>query len=266
MTLQEAARRLAEAGVPDPQRDARRLFDWALGVADDADRDAPAAATLDAFQTAIERRADRVPVSRIMGLRAFWRHEFLISDAVLDPRPDTETLVEIALGAPFDSVLDLGTGSGCILLSLLAERPTASGMGTDISEAALDVARENAARLGVARARFQRSNWFTDVSGRFDLIVSNPPYISAAEMAVLDPEVRHDPEIALTPGGDGLDAYRALAADAGRHLNTGGRLIVEIGSGQGAAVQTLFRDAGLADVTVHPDINGKDRVVVARLI
>lgn len=254
MTLAEAARRLAEAGVPDPGRDAQRLRDWALAQ---GGGDA-------LFLEAIERRATRMPVSRIVGHRAFWKHDFIISGAVLDPRPDTETLVEIALCAPFRRVLDLGTGSGCILLSLLLERPDASGVGTDISRDALEVAQRNAARLGVDRAVFVQSDWFAGVEGLFDLIVSNPPYISAAEFARLDPEVRHDPETALTPGGDGLDAYRAILRDAAAHLTPGGRLLAEIGSGQGPEVATLFRAAGLAEVQVHPDINGKDRVVAGR--
>jgi release factor glutamine methyltransferase len=171
--------------------------------------------------------------------------------------------VELALEEPFEKVLDLGTGSGCILLSLLAERPGAAGLGTDISAEALSVARGNAERLDVTGAAFAQSDWFAEVHGAFDLIVSNPPYIAEAEIAGLSPEVRLDPTIALTPGGDGLDAYRAIARDAGRHLAPGGRLLVEIGSEQGAAVSALFESAGLAKVTVHPDINGKDRVVSA---
>jgi release factor glutamine methyltransferase len=267
VTPAEAVRQLAAAGVPDPQRDVQRLFDWALEQGRAAggaqSREAPNGTTLAAFRHAIDARAARRPVSRITGLRAFWKHDFAISDAVLDPRPDTETLVELALGEPFATVLDLGTGSGCILLSLLAERPGATGLGTDISAGALGVARDNAARLGVGRADFALSDWFAEVHGVFDLIVSNPPYIAASEIAGLAPEVRHDPSIALTPGGDGLDAYRAIARDAGRHLAPGGRLLVEIGSEQGAAVSALFEAAGLADLAVHADINGKDRVVSA---
>ncbi|KPQ16671.1 MAG: release factor glutamine methyltransferase HemK [Rhodobacteraceae bacterium HLUCCO18] len=267
VTLAEAARRLAAAGVPDPHRDVRRLFDWAFEQGRAAggaqSRDAPNAATQEAFRQAIEARAARRPVSRITGLRAFWKHDFTISDAVLDPRPDTETLVELALRGFFGTVLDLGTGSGCILLSLLAERPGATGLGTDISAEALRIARENAARLGIAGATFVQSDWFGGVHGAFDLVVSNPPYIAAAEIAGLAPEVRHDPSIALTPGGDGLDAYRAIARGARRYLAPGGRLMVEIGSEQGAAVSALFEAAGLADPTVHADINGKDRVVSA---
>jgi release factor glutamine methyltransferase len=208
VTPQEAARRLAEAGVPDPQRDARRLWDWARGEAEGEAAEV-------AFRAAIDKRAARMPVSRIIGRRAFWTHDFLVSDAVLDPRPDTETLVEIALRAPFATVLDLGTGSGCILLSLLAERDGATGLGTDISEDALAVARQNAARLGIAGTEFRRSDWFSRVEGRFDLIVSNPPYIAAAEVPDLAPEVRFDPEIALTPGGDGLGPYRDAGAAGG---------------------------------------------------
>ncbi len=266
-TPAEAVRQLAAAGVADPQRDAQRLFDWALAQGRAAggaqSREAPSPATLEVFRQAIDARATRRPVSRITGRRAFWKHDFTISDAVLDPRPDTETLVELALEAPFETVLDLGTGSGCILLSLLAERPGATGLGTDISADALQIAQENAARLGVAGADFVQSDWFAEVRGAFDLIVSNPPYIAEAEVAGLAPEVLHDPSIALTPGGDGLDAYRAIARDVGRYLVPGGRVLVEIGSEQGPAVSALFEAAGLADVTVHPDINARDRVVTA---
>jgi release factor glutamine methyltransferase len=260
VTPAEAARRLAEAGVPDPQRDARLLFEWAMAEGGNASD----TTTQARFSAAIDQRAARWPVSRITGRRAFWKHDFMISEAVLDPRPDTETLVEIALGEAFASVLDLGTGSGCILLSLLAERPDARGLGTDVSAAALDVARRNAARLGVSNASFMQSDWFSAVEGRFDLIVSNPPYIAASDYAGLGPEVRFDPQIALTPGGDGLDPYRVISRAAGRHLNAGGRLLTEIGHDQGEAVAGLFAEAGLADVTVHPDINRRDRVVAAR--
>jgi len=263
VTPAEAARLLAEVGIPDPQRDAQRLYHWAAQQHGKTD-DAPSVDAVRTFSEAIQKRLARVPVSRIIGRRSFWRHEFLISDAVLDPRPDTETLVELALGEPFDSVLDLGTGSGCILLSLLADRPSAAGLGTDVSSQALEIARKNAERLRVPTAHFQAADWLAGVEGQYDLIISNPPYIAASEMAALSPETLTDPDIALTPGGDGLDAYRAITRDALQHLTPGGRLLVEIGHTQGAPVTDLFETAGLADIAVHPDINGKDRVVSGR--
>jgi release factor glutamine methyltransferase len=268
-----ATARLATAGVPDPARDARALLAHAAGIAPDRlslhidDTLTPdAAARLDAALTA---RAARQPVSQITGGRDFWRHRFIVTPDVLDPRPETETLVAEALRAPFSRVLDLGTGSGAILLSLLAERPGAAGLGIDVSPAALDVALRNAAALGLTdRATFALSDWFDAVSGPFDLIVSNPPYIAAGEMAALSPEVRDwEPHLALTPrddpGGDGLSAYRAIAGGVPRHLSPGGRLIVEIGPTQGASVAAILAAAGLTDVAVLPDLDGRDRVVRA---
>ncbi len=214
------------------------------------------------FEVAVNARLMRQPVSQIRGWRHFWKHRFTVTPDVLDPRPETETLVAHALAGPFARVLDLGTGSGAILLSLLAERPGATGLGTDLSPAALAVARGNATTLAITNAAFLVSDWFAAVDGRFDLIVSNPPYIAAAEMAALDPEVRDwEPHLALTPGGDGLGAYRAITAQAGQHLSPGGRLMVEIGPSQAAAVAALFDGAGLVDVVVLCDHDGRDRVI-----
>lgn len=268
--LRAAAARLAEAGVEGAGRDARRLLAHALGVAPDvlAGRlsdpvPAPAGA---AFETLVARRIAREPVSHLTGVRAFWGREFRVTPDVLDPRPETETLVALALGEPFSRVLDLGTGSGCILVTLLAERPGTGGVGTDVSPEALLVAGENAAAHGVVdRLVLPLSDWFGDIGGRFDLIVSNPPYIAAAEMAGLAPEVRdHEPHLALTDGGDGLAAYRAIAEGARDHLTPGGRILVEIGLTQGAAVSRLFEAGGLERVAVHPDLEMRDRVVSAR--
>ena len=168
-----------------------------------------------------------------------------------------------ALSRPFLKMLDLGTGSGCILLSCLKGMPMARGLGTDISDAALQVAMGNTRDLGLeARARFRKSDWFAGVTGAYDLIVSNPPYIAAEEMPALAPEGRDwEPHLALTPGGDGLDAYRAISRGAGARLMPGGRLLVEIGPTQGAAVADLFTAAGLQAVRVLPDMDDRDRVV-----
>jgi release factor glutamine methyltransferase len=214
------------------------------------------------LQRLIARRARREPISHISGKRAFWMHEFEVTPDVLDPRPDTETLVEAALKHRFGTVLDLGTGSGCILLSLLHERPAARGIGTDLSEAALAVAKRNADRVGVAdRVSWAVSDWFSSVTGTYDLIVSNPPYIALDEMAGLAPELDYEPRMALTDEQDGLSAYRAITQDAMRHLNPQGRLMVEIGPTQAAAVSDLFARAGLVDLHVHQDLDGRDRVV-----
>jgi release factor glutamine methyltransferase len=268
--LRGATRHLAGAGVPDAPRDARLLLAHAAGVA--ADRvalhlsDPLSDAVAARLAAAVEARAARQPVAQIIGQRQFWGRPFLVTPDVLDPRPDTEVLVDLALAQPFGSVLDLGTGSGCILISLLADRPGACGTGVDLSPAALAVAQRNAGDLGVAaRAAFVLSDWFDAVRGQFDLIVSNPPYIAADEMAGLAPDVRDwEPHMALTPGGDGLAAYRRIAAGAGAHLAPGGRLMVEIGPTQGPAVSALFAAAGLRQVQVRPDLDGRDRVVLAR--
>ncbi len=265
-----AEKALAKAGVADPRGDARRLFDWAYSIGETApenqDRDAPNDITLEMFESAISKRLSRKPVSQIIGRRAFWRHDFEVTSHVLDPRPETETLVAAALSEPFTRVLDLGTGSGCIAISLLADRPKAIGLATDIVSAALSLTMRNAARLGVSkRLDVAQSNWFDSVSGDFDLIVSNPPYIAASEMADLQPEVRDwEPRQALTDEGDGLSAYRAIAAGVRAYLTAGARVLVEIGSTQAEAVGSLFTDAGLAGVKVFPDLDGRDRMVLAR--
>lgn len=268
--LRAAAARLSAAGVPDAMRDARLLLAHALGLA--ADRltlhigDVPAPEAEARFEALVEARAARAPLSHLTGQRLFWGRPFRVTPDVLDPRPETESLVALALAEPFAQVLDLGTGTGAILLSLLAERPGAKGLGADLSPAALAVAQDNAQALGLtARAGFVLSDWWAQVQGRFDLIVSNPPYIALAEMPALSPEVRdHEPHLALTDGGDGLAAYRAIAAQASAHLVPGGRLIVEIGATQGPEVAAILARSGLADVTIHPDLDGRDRLVAAR--
>ncbi len=265
--LRDAVRRLTEAGIEDAPRDARRLLAHALGMP--AERltlhlqDPLGGAANAAFEAALSARLARQPVAQITGERLFWGRSFQVTRDTLDPRPETEVLVAAALAFPFNRVLDLGTGTGCILLSLLADRPDATGLGVDVSPAALAVAADNAARLSVTeRVEFLLSDWFAAVSGPFDLIVSNPPYIAADEMASLSPEVRDwEPHLALTPGGDGLEAYRRITAGLSPHLCPAGRVIVEIGPTQGAAVAAMFRAAGLEQVTVLPDLDGRDRCV-----
>lgn len=252
----------------DSGRDSRALLAHALGLAPDRmliehDREVTED-EMATYEALLHRRLDNEPVSRIIGRRMFWGRDFKVTPQVLDPRPETETIVEAALqGKAPTRLLDLGTGSGILAVTLLAEWPAATGLATDISPAALAVAGANAETHGVAdRLTLMEADWLAGVEGAFELIVSNPPYIAAAEMPGLDPEVRdHDPEIALTPGGDGLDAYRALVPAAVAHLAPGGRLMVEIGPTQGQAVLALFETAGLADITVLPDLDGRARVV-----
>ncbi|MBT9383219.1 peptide chain release factor N(5)-glutamine methyltransferase [Pseudooceanicola sp. CBS1P-1] len=268
LALRAAARTLTEAGIPGAMQDARRLLAHVLDLAPERlSIDMPSqldAAQQAAFEAAITRRAAHTPVSHITGQRLFYGRRFAVSPDVLDPRPETEELVAEALEQPFASVLDLGTGSGCILLTLLAERPRARGLGVDLSETALAVARRNAEALEVAqRVTLRPSDWFQAVEGRFELIVSNPPYIAEAEMTALSPEVLREPRMALTPGGDGLAPYRVIAAEAARHLVPGGRLLTEIGWQQGPAVVALFHAAGLENVRIRGDMDGRDRVVCA---
>lgn len=252
--LRKGAATLSDAGIPDPMREARIL--WRATPDEDPD----------AYLAKIAGRAERRPLSQVLGYRDFYKHRFIITSDVLDPRPDTETVIETALQEPFIRVLDLGTGSGCILLSLLTEQEAATGVGTDLSQAALDVAAQNARALELtARATFLQSDWFADVSGQFDLIVSNPPYIAADEMDDLQPEVRRfEPRSALTDEGDGLSAYRLIAAQAIAYLTQGGRLIFEIGPTQARAVTAMMLNAGLTDVQVIPDLDGRPRVVVGK--
>jgi release factor glutamine methyltransferase len=271
-----AGRRYLETATPplggDLALDARWLMAHALGLPrdrvilhlSDPMDDVQAAR----FEDLVARRHAGQPLSQITGARAFFGREFLVDGSVLDPRPETETLIELCLAQPFERVLDLGTGSGCILATLLAERPTVTGVGVDVSPEALAVARRNLSRLGVAgQGALIESDWFAGVDGQFDLIVSNPPYITEDDYAQLAPTVRDwEPKVALTPGGDGLAAYRVLARTAPEYLSDGGRLIVEIGHDQGAAVASLFHAAGLEDVKLHADLNGRDRVVSGRRV
>ncbi len=266
-----ATARLRAAGVPDPARDARILLAHAASV--DAARvtliapEEIAPDIAERFEHLIALRSVRVPVSHLVGSRAFYGRDFKVSRDVLDPRPETETLIEIALSAPFDHLLDLGTGSGNILVSLLAERPDARGVGVDLSEDACLQASANAVQHGVqGRAQIMQSDWFTAVTGRFDLIVSNPPYLSLAEMADIAPELRdHEPQIALTDGQDGLSVYRLIAEQAHGYLTVRGRVLVEIGWQQGGAVCDIFTRAGWGEVTLAMDLDGRPRVVSAAM-
>lgn len=250
-------------------RDSRALLAHALGMAPDRlmiehDREV-GDAEMAGYEALLRRRLDGEPVSRIIGRRMFWGRDFKITPEVLDPRPETETLVEAALqGRRPARLVDLGTGSGILAVTLLAEWPEVEGLATDISPGALAVARANAEALGVAdRLAFAQADWWDGVEDRgYDLVVSNPPYIAADEMAGLAPEVRdHDPRVALTPGGDGLTAYRAILGGLRGRLAPRGRVMVEIGPTQGQAVASYFTGAGLESVTVLPDLDGRDRVV-----
>lgn len=273
--MREAGRRLGAAGVETAPRDARLLLAHALGIEPVdvilRETDAIDPAQLIAYEAAIQRRLAGEPVSRIRGWREFYRRKFKVTPDVLDPRPETELLVEQGLKRlpPRGRVLDLGVGSGCILVSVLAERSDATGMGVDISPAALGVARENAASLGVAaRASFIEGGWSATVeanAGLFDLVLSNPPYIAEEEIASLAIDVHnYDPRMALTPGGDGLGPYRLILALAGKLVKHGGWIGFEFGAGQAAAVASMMDAARLQDVEVLPDLAGLSRAAFGR--
>ena len=219
----------------------------------------------DHFESMIEQRRSFKPVSRILGKRQFWNRWFEISPDVLDPRGDSEVLVNLALQQKADRILDLGTGSGILALTLLSEWPDALAVGADICEKALLIAQRNAVQLEVSdRFQAQKSDWFEAIGGQFDLIVSNPPYIGEDEVPHLDPDVRlYDPMIALSPGRDALQAYQSIARDAIDYLKPGGWLLVEIGFRQGEAVRELFASNGLKEIEIIQDLNGRDRVVRA---
>ena len=267
-----AKARLQAAGVDGPVIDARLLVEAAAGASrTDIIADPrrvlteEQAATLESF---IARRERREPVSHILGRKGFWKIMLQVTADVLTPRPDTETLVELVLrdlpeAKPF-SVLDLGVGSGAIILAILAERPAGKGLGVDVSDEALAVARENAANLGLAgRVALLRGDWTRGLGdASFDLVVANPPYVRSAEIAGLAPEVRdHEPRLALDGGLDGLAAYRELAPEILRVLKPGCPFAVEIGYDQSTEVEALFKAAGAEAVATHKDLANRDRVV-----
>jgi len=267
-----AARLLREARIAAPELDARLLLCHAASLTHEAyvarlnDTLAPDAAAR--FGAYVARRLAGEPVSRIIGVREFYGRTFSIDASTLDPRPDTETLIEVALALASHEgslrLLDLGTGSGCILITLLAELPRATGIGVDQSLPALEIARANAASLGVGdRARFMAGDWLDAVQGTFDLVVANPPYLSAADMAGLSNEVgAHDPWDALDGGPDGLSAYRRIVPRLPRVLRPGGIALFEIGHTQAEAVSNLLAGEGLIlEQGPWRDLAGRPRVV-----
>jgi release factor glutamine methyltransferase len=270
--LERAVAKLTAGGVAAPRLDAELLMATACGTSRAkilVELNSPSPEAVARFKDFIARRAAREPLAYITGHREFYALDLIVTPAVLIPRPETETLVEAALAviarAPGARILDLGTGSGCIALAIASNAPRAQIVATDVSAAALDIARTNAQRLGLSgRIDFVSGDLFAAVDdARFDLIVSNPPYVEDA--AALAPEIRDfEPPLALYAGADGLGFYRRIAASIRDHLESGGMLIIEVGAGQAQLVSELCRDSGAVKVDVINDLGGVARVVQAR--
>ena len=262
--------KLRECGVSDPVRDARLLLADCLELRTQnlnlLNDSYISEIKISKFRRMVKERCKRKPVSKILGYRSFWGRDFEINENVLDPRGDTETLIELILDCKFENMLELGTGSGAIAITVLAERPEVTCVATDISEYALKTASTNSKRHGVeSRLKLLHSNWFEKISGSFDVIVSNPPYISSEEYAQLSAEVvKYDPKISLTLGGDGLEAYREILSQALEKLSKNGHIFLEIGYTQANAVGHLFREAGFQQIKVHKDLGSRDRVISAK--
>jgi len=273
--IRQLSERLAAAGIEGARSEAWLLLEAATGcpraslMAGTVERLTPEQEVL--LEAMVRRRLTREPIAYILGEKEFWSLPLAVGPAVLIPRPESESVVEAALARVADRsaplrLLDLGTGSGCLLLALLSELPRATGLGVDLSAAALAFARRNAERLGLAgRARFHEGSWGEGLAVSFDLIVGNPPYVAAGDLAGLEPEVRaFEPAMALIAGPDGLAAYRALALDCARLLAPGGSVALEIGQGQGAAVAAILISHGLEVFDRRRDLAGIERCLVAR--
>ena len=278
-TIQDAKRFLTAqfrgAGIESADIDARLLLMHATGLSRSDliafDQNVLSSDIIKTIQNLAARRIGGEPVDHILGRREFYGREFKVTQDVLSPRPETEMLVEAALDIiasnPAAHILDLGTGSGAILISILAQAEQASGTAIDISEAALDIAKENAKTRDVdARIEFGLGAWFEPIKARYDIIISNPPYITKPAMETLSAEVKNfDPHLALSGGDDGLEAYREIISKAKKFLKPKGQVILEIGFDQRASVEDLLKEAGFSKVTTTKDLAGYDRMVCAAL-
>lgn len=273
--LDSAARRLRQAGVPEPRREARLILCHALGLGAEVVLGDPERAIGDGeaarISALVNSRAERRPMAQVLGVREFWSLPFRVAAETLDPRPDSEAVVEAALDCVPDRdarlcLLDLGTGTGCLLLALLSELPRARGVGVDVCARACAVARANAVALGLdARASFVVGEWGRTLAGAFDLIVANPPYVADPEFDALEPEVSlFEPRRALSGGADGLACYRALAPDLARLLGPGASALIEVGAGQAPAVRAIAASAGLICLGSRRDLAGRERCLVFR--
>ncbi|MCK4939927.1 MAG: peptide chain release factor N(5)-glutamine methyltransferase [Rhodospirillaceae bacterium] len=282
--LIDATAKLEAAGIENPRMEARMLAGFAIAGGPEkvlAEREREmTAAEMDTFSRGLNRRCKFEPMAYIIGRREFYSLEFIVTPATLIPRPDSETVIDAVIKHIRDDknpeeikILDMGTGSGCLLLTLLSEIDTASGVGIDVSNDALEIAARNASALGfAARANFlnvdwQETGWIKKLDGKFDLIISNPPYITDEELENLDITVRDfEPRLALGGGNDGLDSYRILADALNELLNDGGMVAFEVGHKQARAVADLLSHNGLQVVEIREDLSGTERAVLARKI
>jgi release factor glutamine methyltransferase len=271
--LCQAGQMLRAAAIENPRLEARLLLAHAMGSTTEAllrdPRAAVPAEAIPRFRVALDQRLRHLPMARILGQAGFWTLELEVGAETLIPRADSETLIEAALEAGIAPrrILDLGTGTGCLLLAALAEFPEAWGIGLDLRPEAASLAKHNADRNGLGeRARFLAGDWAAAITGRFDLILSNPPYIESGAIGSLMPEVaQHEPSSALDGGPDGLDAYRLILRELPRLLAPGGLAILELGAGQGEAVSALAQAEGLAMRGLKPDLGGIGRALILEL-
>ena len=267
MAVSEAVEKFVSKGIDNSKIDARILMASVLKVSPHETsflfNNFLTDEQIDLFSKAVERRLARIPVSHILGYRDFFDHRFIVTSDVLDPRPETEHLVEEALKKNFQNVLDLGTGSGCVILSLLAKKAGSRGLGVDVSKTAINIAEKNAVQMSLqGRVEFKVSDWFSNIKPqKFDLIVSNPPYIHPEKIKFLAPELKHEPLLALTDNKDGLDSYRNIARVAPSFLQSRGHLILEIGFDQEFEVTKILNLNGFQDIKVTRDLNGRQRVI-----
>ena len=271
---QQLSDELAAAGIEEPRLEARMLMSFAAGLEQSRiigyPEDEIAADTAAKLNNLAERRKTGEPIAYITGQKEFWSLNFKVSEETLIPRPDSETLIEAVLAKLPDKsasprILDLGTGSGCLLMALLSELPNATGLGVDINPETCEIARENAEQFGLtSRAKIKTNDWMTGLDGEFDIIISNPPYIVESEIAALEPDVKKfEPHLALSGGADGLSAYRLIAAQCRAHLPPNGLLAVECGMGQVTDIKGIFEKNNLMVKNVHKDIANVERCILA---
>ena len=269
--LADTAIKLSKSGIEGAARDARILTAFALEIPISElslkINQQVSEKIIVELEKLILRRINREPISKILGRRDFWGRTFSINENVLDPRGDTETLIDFVIEKPVKSVLELGTGSGAIAVTLACEWKEVHVTATDISENALSLAKINAEKFNVQnKIHFLTSDWFENVKGAYDLIISNPPYIGLTEQDEISAEViKYDPEIALFAGRDGLDAYRRIIPSLSKFLNPDGLVVLETGASQGIKVKNMMNAVGFIDAKIVKDLSGKDRLVAAKL-